>query len=135
MRGRDRRKENNQQTLIGGASLLTIFSVLCMTVFALLSLSTVQVGTRLTDSEINAIENYYDADCEAERILTELRRGNVEPSVELTGDTYNYSVPVSDTQELQAEIAADGSYRVIRWQLVPTVAWESDSQIEFWDGQ
>lgn len=135
MRGRERRKENNQQTLIGGTSLLTIFSVLCMTVFALLSLSTVQVGTRLTNNEINAIENYYDADCEAERILAELRRGNVEPSVELVGDTYTYSVGVSNTQELCAVIAADGSYRVICWQLVPTVAWESDSTIEFWDGQ
>ena len=35
---------------IGGSSLLVIFAVLCLTVFALLSLSTVQADNRLSDA-------------------------------------------------------------------------------------
>ena len=35
---------------VGGSSLLTVFAVLCLTVFALLSLATVQADARLSDA-------------------------------------------------------------------------------------
>ena len=39
---------------VGVSSLLTIFAVLCLTVFALLSLSTVQAQTRLAETSRQA---------------------------------------------------------------------------------
>ena len=48
---------------VGGSSLLVIFAVLCLTVFALLALSTVQADGRLSQKTAQAVAEYYDADC------------------------------------------------------------------------
>lgn len=48
---------------VGGSSLLVIFAVLCLTVFALLSLSTVQADGRLSQTSAEAAQAYYAADC------------------------------------------------------------------------
>ena len=58
---------------VGGSSLLVIFSVLCLTVFALLSLSTVQASGRLSSTSAQAVAAYYQADSQAEAILARLR--------------------------------------------------------------
>ena len=47
---------------VGGISLLVVFAVLCLTVFALLSLTTVQADVRLADASVQAVEDYYAAD-------------------------------------------------------------------------
>ena len=40
---------------VGGSSLLVIFAVLCLTVFAMLALSTVQANGRLSDASAEAV--------------------------------------------------------------------------------
>ena len=54
---------------VGGSSLLVIFAVLCLTVFALLGLATVQANSRLSDASAQTVSGYYAADCQAETIL------------------------------------------------------------------
>ena len=66
---------------VGGISLLVAFAVLCLTVFALLSLSTVQAQKRLSDASLKAVGEYYAADSEALRILALLRSGEAVPEV------------------------------------------------------
>ena len=61
--------------VVGASSLLVIFAVLCLTIFALLSISTVQANGRLSDHAVNAVMNYYEADAQAESILAKLRAG------------------------------------------------------------
>ena len=51
---------------VGGASLLVVFAVLCLTVFALLSLSTVRANGRLSETSAQAVADYYAADCAAQ---------------------------------------------------------------------
>ena len=85
----------------------------------------------------------------AQEILALLRRGKGgEPDdveFEVAGATVSYAVPISDTQELQVEVMLDWmlldmepdshcGYTVLRWQAVPTGAWESDETIDVWDG-
>ena len=41
---------------VGGSSLLVIFSVLCLTVFALLSVSTVQADRRLAEASAEGVQ-------------------------------------------------------------------------------
>ena len=43
---------------LGGISLLVVFAVLCLTVFALLSLSTVRADERRSDASAQAVTNY-----------------------------------------------------------------------------
>ena len=126
---------------VGGSSLLTVFAVLALTVFALLSLSTAGVG--LADSAAKAVTNYYAADCKAQEILARLRNGEAPEDVELTamlqeggGTDYYYTVPISDTQELQVEVLVDAeTYEILRWQAAPSVVWEGSDGFIIWDGE
>ena len=132
-----REKERFTPPAVGGASLLVIFAVLCLTVFALLGLSTVQAGNRLADASAKAVTDYYAADCEAERILAQLRAGGQPAEAAPQGpNTYAYSCPVSDTQSLEVEVRLepDGGYTILRWQLVSGAQWEPEETIEVWDG-
>ena len=128
----------------GGISLLTVFAVLCLTVFALLSLSTVRADGRLAQASAQAVEDYYAADCAAQEILARLRNGETPVEAEShgydswhRGMRYTYTVPISDTQELQVEVLVDrtdGSWSVLRWQSVPVGEWEPDTSLTVWDG-
>ena len=113
-----------------------IFAVLCLTVFALLGLSTVQADTRLSDASADAIAAYYAADREAEAILARLRNGEAVDGVETDGSWYSYSCPVNETQSLfvTVELTDDG-YTVWQWQTLPTIQWESDDSLVVWDGE
>ena len=121
---------------VGGSSLLVIFAVLCLTVFALLALSTVQAGSRLSDRSAQAVLDYYQADSRAEAILAQLRRGERPTGVEAEGDgRYRYACPISDTQTLMVEVQVDGSrYTVLRWQAVSTTQWQAEEDIDVWSG-
>ena len=55
-----------QAPIVGGSSLVVIFAVLCLTVFALLGLSTVRADKRLADINVKAVTDYYSAEFEAE---------------------------------------------------------------------
>lgn len=121
---------------VGGSSLLVIFAVLCLTVFAMLSLSTVQANGRLSDASADAVTAYYAADAQAEAILAQLRAGQVPENVAVTSDIYMYTCPISDTQALEVEVRVNGTdYEVLRWQSVSTADWQADESLHVWDGQ
>lgn len=169
----ERKKSGMAPPALGGSSLLVAFAVLALTVFALLSLSTVKADVRLADASAKAVEDYYAADTKAQEILARLRAGETvegverlwppEPSDEapsvlssvpgaesgplpelddghvstaLVPKLMSYAVPISDTQELQAEVLVyvDGSYEILRWQAVPVGEWEPDDSLNLWDG-
>ncbi len=120
---------------VGGSSLLVIFAVLCLTVFALLSLSTVQADSRMAEAAYRAVQDYYTADTEAEQILAQLRQGIVPEGVTKEDNLYSYTCPVSGTQALEVEVQiTEDSYRVLRWQLVSITEWEPDDSMNLWDG-
>lgn len=121
---------------VGGSSLLVIFAVLCLTVFAMLALATVTADGRLAQKSARAAADYYAADTRAEEILTQLRRGTVPADVAAAGDTYTYSVPISDTQslEVEARVSSPDDYTVLRWQAVSTADWQPDDSLAVWDG-
>ena len=48
-------KKRFSPPVVGGSSLLVIFAVLCLTVFALLSLSTVRADVRLSEASAQAV--------------------------------------------------------------------------------
>ncbi len=140
----ERKRESFSPPAVGGISLLVAFAVLCLTVFALLSLTTVQADVRLADASAQAVTDYYAADCAAQEILARLRGG--ETPVEVTAHTedswhtplmtrYTYEVPISDSQELQVEVLVNGEeYEILRWQAQYTGEWEIVENLDLWDG-
>ena len=144
----ERKKESFAPPALGGSSLLVVFAVLALTVFALLSLSTVRADVRLGDATEKMVSGYYAADVKAQEILAKLRTGAPLPEdveFETTISDYpdhsetifSYSIPISDTQELQVEVLvdpADGSYQVRRWQAASVGDWTFDDSLDLWDG-
>lgn len=127
-------KKTNIPAPVGGSSLLVIFSVLCFSVFSMLVLATVKADERLADASFDAVTAYYEADCEAERILGQLRAGVVEDGVTQKDHIYTYQCPVNDTQCLSVEVELDGdSYEIHEWKLQETVEWEPEEYIELLD--
>ena len=122
--------------VIGASSLLVIFAVLCLVVFALLSVSTVQANGRLSDHAAQAVADYYEADAQAERILAKIRAGESPEGVSRQGNIYTYTCSVSDTQVLAVQVMVENDdYTVLRWQLVSDVRWQEDDKRPVWDGQ
>lgn len=121
---------------VGISSLLVIFAVLCMTVFAVLSVSTVQAQLRLAESTHRAVTGYYSADCCAERILAQLRAGEHPENVEKDGDIYTYACKISDTQVLAVCVEVSGTeYKILKWQAISVSDWNSEDRLPVWDGE
>lgn len=120
---------------VGGSSLLVIFSVLCLTVFALLSVSTVQADRRLATASAEAVQAYYQADRQAEEIFARLRAGQTVPGVVDDGSACHYSVPISDSQTLFVTVTRqETGWQIQRWQTVASDFLEIDF-LPVWDGQ
>jgi len=122
--------------VIGGSSLLVIFAVLCLTVFALLSIATVRANGRLAERSAAAVYGYYEADYAAEEILAQLRAGECPEGVKEESGMYSYVCPISETQLLAVEVEVVGTdYRILRWQAVSTAEWQADDRLHVWDGE
>lgn len=130
---------------IGATSLLTVFAVLCLTMFALLTLSDVRSDARLADASLESTRAYYAADARAQEILARLRSGEdvaeagetkikvIHDGAQPSGQYYEYAVPISDTLELQVLVAVEGrDYQVLRWQAVSTTEWDEEIGLEVW---
>lgn len=130
------KKSNLSLPAVGLSSLLVIFGVLCLTVFALLSVSTVSAHQRLAQSSRQAVAGYYRADSQAEEILARLRSGEVPQGVSREGHQYTYSCPISDTQTLVVCVEVVGQqYQILRWQAISTADWEAEDRLPVWDGE
>ena len=130
------KNENSFPAITGASSLLVIFCVLCLTVFALLSLSTVSADHRIAEENAKALTAYYDADSEANEILAKIRGGSVPEGVTLADGAYEYSCTVSDTQMLKVRVRVDGTeYEILQWQTVSTYDWEPDMDLPVWQDQ
>lgn len=120
---------------VGLSSLLVIFAVLCISVFAMLSISTVRADVRLLESSARADEQWYAADYAANEILARLREGEVPDGVSCEKGIYSYACPISDTRELRVEVSIDGSdFNILRWQACSSAAWETDDTLPVWNG-
>lgn len=131
-----RKKSGISLPAVGISSLIVIFAVLCLTVFALLSISTARSQQRLADSMKAAVTGYYQADNAAEEILAALRRGEQPECVTRNGDIYTYACPISGTQMLAVSVRIEGeTYTVLQWQAVSTTDWEADDRLPVWGGE
>lgn len=120
--------------MVGGSFLLVIFAVLCLTAFALLSLSTVLADQRMGDASLHAIVSYYEADARAEMIFAKLRSGEMPEGVEQVGNKYRYQCPISERQTLIVELQTDEEgWKVLVWDAEEQMRLEED-YLPVWNG-
>ncbi len=121
---------------LGSASLLTLFSVLCLTVLSALSLMSAKNELLLARRAADATAQYYAADAAATAIYEAVLRGDTQgltatPLAE-DGTAFRYSVPMGDTQQLEVELNRD--LQIVSWRAVYTAEWRPSEGIDVWDG-
>ncbi len=130
------KKSSFRMPAVGSSSLLVMFAVLCLTVFALLCLSTAQADARLCQQGAAAVTGYYTADAQAQEILARLRGGALLPGVKEENGVYSYACAIGDTQCLWVEVRLSSQgYDILRWQVQSTQVWEENTDLPVWNGQ
>ncbi len=121
--------------IAGGSSLLVIFTVLCLTVFAVLTLSTVLSKKGMSDKMASSVEEYYEADLKAEEIIASLRKGDVPGTVKKRGSTFSFECPVNDDKKIyvKVKVLSEDEIKILSFKEVSTALWESDDSLVLWD--
>lgn len=148
---------------IGYVSVIMIFSVLCLTILAVLSISSSDSARQMSARSSEYLTSYYSADSKAARILSELDRAALEahesgffedsfmqselpegvrlsPSPE--GVSAEYSVPVNERTELrlkvtfysEPEMHSGKRYKVNSRKTCSAGGDEEDNRLNVWDG-
>ena len=127
---------------IGSASILLVFAVLSMTIFAVITLNTALNDRSMTNVWKQAVTAYYEADTLAESIVYEILTLDEIPAyirgvdIYTDGNTFSFSLPVSEQKEFYVNIAIfDGFYETREWRLRDVGGWVTfDDGFDLWPG-
>ena len=133
---------------IGSTSLVLIFSVLCMVLFALISYAAAENDVALAEAETALVKGYYGAEALAESVAAGLLASETIPGelygVEIESEwdpsegahIAEFFCPVSDRKELYAKIAVKGGdYEVLAWRMRDVDQWRRDANWPIWPGE
>jgi hypothetical protein len=127
----------------GSASIVLVFAVLCLTIFALITLASAENDKAMSNAEAKLVKGYYQADTLAELILSDIIEAMPIPDIvrgieiesKRQDDIYivTFSCPISDRKELYVQVAVyDDYYYILAWHMRNTVKWEADPGLPVW---
>ncbi|MCL2168456.1 MAG: hypothetical protein FWB74_00355 [Defluviitaleaceae bacterium] len=132
---------------IGAASIILVFVVLCLVIFAVVALRPALTDRELVEQEVELVQGFFAADALAERIVAELIHMDYAPAellgIEITSywdwdlflEIASFGVPINETQILHVEIGLDfGHYQIFQWRMVSLREWEAYDGIDVWQG-
>lgn len=129
---------------LGGASLILIFSVLCLAIFAILAFASANREWALTEKLKSSATAYYEADGRAVEIEAKLRaalaRGEVPETIDgvpvtAAGETFSYTCPIDRRRALSVTLAWNGkALRVIGWHETNVADWTPQEGVDVWKG-
>lgn len=138
----------------GSAFLIVIFSVLCLAVFALLTVSSAKAEQNLARRTADSVTAYYQADSTAEVVFAGLRAGlradgdipGEIAGIALThydavsyGQVYiTYSIEVDDANLLAVGLIYDQpeqQFAIAQWRLVSATEWQPEEEFHLWNGK
>lgn len=121
-------KQNRISIGIGLSTLLMIFTVLILTIFATLSYLQAKRNLNETDKIIESSVEYYDADYKASEIYNYLKENENDESymqekdISFSNNEYHYSVKINDKKYLDVVLTRHEDELVItKWQEVVLV--------------
>ena len=109
---------------IGMSFMLVIFILLCMVIFAVLSLSSALKDYDYAKQKANRTTAYYEACNEAEEIYAKIEEENHRE------DSIEYSVPINKNEQLQVTLKrnsdTENNYYIHSWLQISTGEWTAD---------
>ena len=136
---------------IGAVTLMTVFVVLCLAVFSVLSLTSARQSLALAEKSAAAAADYWTADkalCDrvndlsaryeagglsAALVWAEENDAVLEATEE--GTVITLSVTMNEQNDLAAVLSLEEGIRILSWRQVPTGTWEPDLSIPVWQGE
>ena len=129
---------------IGITSLTVILCVLCLTVFAVLTLTTAISERELAEKRAEVTSDYYAAENEAAKLVNELQiaweiGADLQEIAEKNGivienDIFRFQKAIDEAQELNVVLRLENGFEIEAWQIVSVVDWTPDESIQVWDG-
>ncbi len=138
---------------VGSASIVMIFAVLCLTIFAALAFETASYEHRLAEKSAAAAQAYYLADglaeerylqiyqllhsdIEKEVLYAKLEAMDVAVTQQGSQTRFCYTVPIDAVQALQVVLLqrADATLCTEQWAVASITQWEHDDTLQVWDG-
>lgn len=132
---------------VGSASIVLVFAVLCLSIFAVISLSSALSDKSMSDASANTITGYYEADTLAECVLADILVMETVPetvrgvpvtsafNMDLMMDVISFVCPINDAKELYVEVALyDGTYEIKSWNMRSVGDWEIVDDLPVWPG-
>ena len=122
---------------VGSATLLMIFAVLCLTIFAVLSLVTANSELRLAQRYADSVTLYYEAESQASGILDDLCSGEPVTDVQFTETEQgiSYTVPMDETRMFYVELEERDGWQILQWAVTEDGEWNADESLSVWDGE
>ena len=130
---------------VGSASIVLIFAVLCLTIFALITFSVADRERVLIEREAELVIGYYRADAIAEIFIAEFLDENVSPDTTyildkttmwcgiMHAEITNFYVEITDTMMLAVSIAVDDNFfHILSWRIRNTREWIADDTLDVW---
>lgn len=122
-------KQNTSRNFIGITSIIFIFIVLCLSVFALLSVNSARQSLASVQRSADAVTRYYAADSSAQLWIHQVKAEG--PTGE---DVLEREFPISDSQTLR--VALDGAtFEILSYQVVNNEVLEIDDSLQVWQGE
>lgn len=111
---------------IGITSVIFIFIVLCLSVFALLSVNSARQSYEAVRRQADSVTEYYAADSAAQRWIHQQKAaGNSGPEI------LSQDFPISDSQTLK--VSLDGStFDILSYQVVNNEVLAIDDSLPVW---
>ncbi len=139
---------------IGGASIIMVFSVLCLTIFSVLTLVSANAESSLANKSAKVVTDFYKADELATEKLASVYQivdeqdslQNVKANIEKiskdilvnekNGMLYiSYFETIDDSQQLAVVLRVDRKkVDIVNWKVENTGEWEPDNSLELWQG-
>lgn len=117
---------------IGSASIIMVFAVLALTVFAVLSFVTANNEKKLAEKAKDAAVSYYDADSRAARKVNGFISDGYLPDF---AETYSFTEDIDGKQELCVTLYDTGSGIAIHeWLVAPAGEWTPDEHLNVFTG-
>lgn len=122
---------NKNIVTIGFIIISTIFMVLCITVFSILTIMLVKNESATLNIITTNDENYNKAVEIAEEQLIKILESK---DYDLDSGIINYSVKIDENKQLNVEIQLDeNNLTVLRWEQEYIGEWEDEQYINVWD--
>ena len=130
---------------IGSALIVLVFTVLCLTIFTVISLVPALTGQRLIEAEVELVKSFYEADTLAEQVVAEILAAQTVPGnvlgVEIKteqgaqGERVSFTIPIAETRLLYVVLAIGRDhYEILTWRMYQTRYWEADDRLNVWPG-